>query len=452
MRSSSARAVLVAVLFVAAVMCTAVPARATTLPTLSVGSASVLEGDTGTHVMKVDVALSEPATTKVTVGYAVNSTSYPTPPGDAATSPSDFVAKSGTLTFAVNAKTGVTPVEKTLSITVNGDAIAESNETFLIFLGAPTGATVSDGLAVGTIINDDPAAPNGIPSVGVGDVEVFSGVSGPVHKAQVDVALSHPLTVASTVHYTVSGVTAVRSVDFTGPTSGVLTFPANTDEKTITISALPDQIVEDGRCVSITLSAPSAGLVLGRATGQVMIRDSSYRGCAGPRVTVAGDSITNLSTVDIRAAFSDAYNSRVEGFPGETIAQVTPFVQAQVATQPTASIVNLGTNDMGTNNQNWQHDLDQVVSIVGSVPCVEFVTIYAEYYANMTPPNTIGAQINAYLVNTVVPQHSNVHIVDWDAAVNADPSLISSFDHVHPTPAGRAWIASHLRSAVGTDC
>ena len=71
--------------------------------------------------------------------------------GTATTSNSDYVAKSGTLTFAPGETT------ETITIEVKGDSKQEANETFYLDLfgnspGAP-GFTKNRGL--GTILNDD---------------------------------------------------------------------------------------------------------------------------------------------------------------------------------------------------------------------------------------------------------------------------------------------------------
>ena len=44
---------------------------------------------------------------------------------------------------------------KTVAVKVNGDKIKESNETFVVNLSAPTGATLADGQGLGTLLNDD---------------------------------------------------------------------------------------------------------------------------------------------------------------------------------------------------------------------------------------------------------------------------------------------------------
>ena len=87
------------------------------------------------------VTLSAASASSVTVSYATaNGT---------ATAGSDYVAASGTLTFAAG------ETSKPIPVTVNGDTTVESNETFTVNLSGATGATIADAQGVGTITNDD---------------------------------------------------------------------------------------------------------------------------------------------------------------------------------------------------------------------------------------------------------------------------------------------------------
>src|SRR5262249_62211931 len=63
---------------------------------------------------------------------------------------SDYQAASGTLTFAPG------ETSKTITVLVNGDRLAESNETFAVNLSGATNATVAVGQGVGTILDDEP--------------------------------------------------------------------------------------------------------------------------------------------------------------------------------------------------------------------------------------------------------------------------------------------------------
>ena len=112
------------------------------VPTLSIGDAAVAEGNSGTTSLTFTVTLSAaPGAATVTVAYATEEGS--------ASAPQDFTATKGTLTFS-----GTTTTQ-TISVSVVGDTDVEPAETFRVVLASPSGATIGDGSATGTITNDD---------------------------------------------------------------------------------------------------------------------------------------------------------------------------------------------------------------------------------------------------------------------------------------------------------
>ena len=130
---------------------------------LSIGDVSVAEGNSGTSTATFTVTLSTAASSAVTVDYATaNGT---------ATAGSDYVAASGTLTFAAGTTT------RTLPVTVNGDTTGEANETFPVNLSAASGATLADAQGTGTIVNDD-----SVPTLSIGDMSTTEGQLG--HEAR----------------------------------------------------------------------------------------------------------------------------------------------------------------------------------------------------------------------------------------------------------------------------
>src|SRR5262249_43463388 len=111
--------------------------------TVALGSdVSLVEGDTGSQPLALTVSLSKPSGLAVTISYA-------TANGTATTTGADYVAASGTLTFAAG------ETLKTISVSVNGDTTVESNETFFVNLSNPSNATLGRAQAVGTIVNND---------------------------------------------------------------------------------------------------------------------------------------------------------------------------------------------------------------------------------------------------------------------------------------------------------
>jgi hypothetical protein len=111
-------------------------------PTLTISDVSKKEGRKGTISFTFTVTLSAPSAVPVTVNYA-------TADGSATVSDGDYVATSGTLTFAAG------QTSKTITISVKGDRKKEANETFLVNLLSASNALIADGQEVGTIRNDD---------------------------------------------------------------------------------------------------------------------------------------------------------------------------------------------------------------------------------------------------------------------------------------------------------
>ena len=113
-------------------------------PRISISDVTKVEGRKGQKVHFVfTVTLSAASDQAVTV-------SYRTADGTAKTSDGDYVAKTGTLTFAPGETT------KTITIEVKGDSKKESNETFYLDLfGLSSNALFTKSRGMGTILNDD---------------------------------------------------------------------------------------------------------------------------------------------------------------------------------------------------------------------------------------------------------------------------------------------------------
>ena len=107
-------------------------------PALAINDVTVAEGNAGTASATFTVSLSAASTETVVVSFA-------TANGTAAAG-SDYVAASGTLTFAPG------ETSQTVTVQVNGDRVGEPDEVFFINLGNAANATIADGLGTGTIV------------------------------------------------------------------------------------------------------------------------------------------------------------------------------------------------------------------------------------------------------------------------------------------------------------
>jgi CSLREA domain-containing protein len=107
------------------------------LPTLSIDDASLTRPASGTAPMTFTVRLSKAQTRPVTVRYATAN--------GKAVAVEDYVASSGTVTFAAGETT------KTVTVPIVGSQSDEPDKAFTVNLSAPFHALVADGSATGTV-------------------------------------------------------------------------------------------------------------------------------------------------------------------------------------------------------------------------------------------------------------------------------------------------------------
>ena len=113
---------------------------------LSIADSTVTEGDSGVVNALFPVTLSYPSELTVTVQYTTSEGSA-----------NDGVDYTGVLNATLTFTPGV--ISQTIAIAVLGDVELEANETFSVTLGSAQYATIDDGMAIGSILdNDTPTA------------------------------------------------------------------------------------------------------------------------------------------------------------------------------------------------------------------------------------------------------------------------------------------------------
>ena len=258
------------------------------VPSLSINDVSVAEGNSGTKNLTFTVSLSAASGQTVTATYATaNGT---------ATAGTDYVVANGTLTFAAG------ETSKTIAVTINGDALTEPDETFVVDLTSPTNATLADAQGQGTITNDDAA-----PSLSVNDVSVAEGNSG-TKPLTFTVVLANPSSQVVTVAYATANGTATAGSDYVA-TSGTLSFAAGETSKTVAITINGDVLNETNETFTLTLSAPvNATLTDALGAGTITNDDARPSLAVGDVAATEGNSGTkNLTfTVSLSAASGQA--------------------------------------------------------------------------------------------------------------------------------------------------
>ena len=110
---------------------------------VSIGDASVAEGNAGITTLSFAVTLSPASAKSASVDF--------TTADGTATAPTDYKSVSGTLSFKPGERA------KTLALSVIGDTTLEQDETLTVTLSNPVKATIANATATGTITNDDVA-------------------------------------------------------------------------------------------------------------------------------------------------------------------------------------------------------------------------------------------------------------------------------------------------------
>jgi streptogramin lyase len=225
------------------------------LPLVSIGDASVVEGNARARQVKLTVSLSKPSTKSVTVKYATKS--------GTASAGADFVGRSGTVTIPAGGTSAVVTIE------VKGDRTVEANEAFTVKLTNPQRAVRWRTTGTATISNDDSPSRAGV-RVSIGNALLVEG-----HQATralrfaVTLSESSPTTPVR-VHYATSPGTA-GAADFT-PTSGTVTIPARAVSGVVSVRIKSDTLDEPTERFTVRLSNPT-GATLHRTTATGTIND-----------------------------------------------------------------------------------------------------------------------------------------------------------------------------------
>jgi PKD repeat protein len=266
------------------------------VPQASIGDVTVSEGNSGTSAV-FTVTLSVPAASAQSIAY--------TTVDGTAQGGSDFVAASGTVTFAAG------EMQKTIVVSIVSDTTVEADEVFSVVISAPGGGVdIVDGQADGTIVNDD-LPPNQLP-VAQASATPVSGYS--------------PLTVAFTgsSSYDTDGSIASYSWTFGDGASSSAANPSHTyttvgtfvatltvvdnrggassTSKTITVQADPNAVAYVGD-IAMQKVASSGGSY---AQATVLIRRPNGTPVAGATVTGAWSGLVT----GLASAVTDA-NGRI---------------------------------------------------------------------------------------------------------------------------------------------
>ena len=220
---------------------------------LSIADAFVKEGRRGTNTLSFVVTLSPAAGVPVTVNAATaNGT---------ALAGSDYVAFNSVVTFPPGS------TQQSVTVIVDSDDLNEIDETFFVRLSGATGAAITDGEAIGTILNDDD-----LPALRVSDPVMREGNSGTTALTFM-VKLSNPSSFPVSVSYATADGSAQAGSDYVAA-SGSLTFAPGTTSQPVVVNVKGDTLREPNEHFFLQLSnAINAAIVYGRGIAIILNDD-----------------------------------------------------------------------------------------------------------------------------------------------------------------------------------
>jgi hypothetical protein len=236
--------------------------------TISVGDASVVEGDTATRYLSFPVTLSSVSNHTETVQYTLQGA--PTA-AMTAIAGADFTASSGTVSF--NAVNDRTPAIQYIKVPIIGDTtIAPTKQLRVVLSHASVGYAIARSTGYGTIIRDDPVAFKYL-AISVGDTTVYVGQHGN-REVLLPITLSRPWLGPLAMKWEILNTsTAAHNIDWYGPTTGIAIIPAATIGIPLTITIYANANFNGPEQIYLTISSLPApynlppGIGINRPTG-----------------------------------------------------------------------------------------------------------------------------------------------------------------------------------------
>ena len=273
------------------------------LPKISIADTTVEEGDTARFVVTLSPASDQTVTVR-----------YKTADGTADEG-TDYRGVSRTLTFAPG------NTRQSIAVPTRDDALDEPDETFTVRLRNPIGATLEDGSATGTLIDDDVPVPP--PTLSIADATVVEGET-----ARFAVGLSRASEETVTVSYRTAGGTAAAGRDF-DTAFGTLTFGPRTTQQVIAVPTREDKLDEPDETFLVTLSNPSGATIQdGTATGT--IADDDVRSLAPINRELLPEIGRALAFTAVRCRIEQAFSDMARGW-------AEPVVSPSLSVPPISS-------------------------------------------------------------------------------------------------------------------
>ena len=249
------------------------------LPAVLISPATVLASPAGPTDATFVVSLTSSSQQPVTVDYATAD--------GTATAGSDYVATSGTLTFAPGQS------QQSVAIPVDPEPAGVPIKTFSVNLSNPAGATVIEGQATGTILNF-----TFLPSVSIFNATAIASASGPT-TATFTVTLAPSSAQPVTVDYATVDGTATAGSDYVAIPTTPLTFAPGQTQQTITVTVNPEPAGGFAKTFNVDLFNPMAATIgVSQATGTILNPNTV------PSVSISSTTVASQLTAPTEATFT----------------------------------------------------------------------------------------------------------------------------------------------------
>ncbi|MBP8791833.1 MAG: HYR domain-containing protein, partial [Lutibacter sp.] len=356
-------------------------------PTVAiVNSVTHNEGNSGTTSYDFTVTLSKISDAEVKVDYT-------TADVNATIADSDYVKKSGTLTFAPG------ETSKTITVLVNGNTKVELNETFTVELSnlVTNGRAITFGntTGTGTITNDDSA------SLAINDVIVDEAAG----TARFTVTLTGEIQEAVTFNYAAANISPITASDYT-LTAGTITFEAGSvtgTEKYIDVTIKDDVIAEPTETYNINLT----GL---NASGQTNVSFSIAVGLG----TITDNDIVHLTLNGFTV--TETNGTQIKNF----------YVSRNIASQSAITLKFSTSNGTATSTSDYTIQTNVNVSL--SAASTVNVNV-----ANTTIAGDLIAEPTETFTGTITINNKNNQQVEFTTSGNVATATINDNDIVNIT-------------------
>jgi hypothetical protein len=340
-----------------------------------------------------------------------------------ATSPGDFTAKSGTVTFPANSSAA-----QTISVPITDDNTFNSNKYFYIQLSNPVNATLGNTDSYAYITDNDVV-------VDINPAQLTLEGAG---TALFTATLSAPSAQQVTVTYTTSDNSATAPDDYTA-TTGTITFPpGSVGPVSFTVPIVDDNVFDDYEGFTVTLSN-AVNATIGNASVLAYILDN--------------DTQINLSTpLAVAENGGNLTFSLYLTTPVDHVVTVNYATSDGNATQPGDYTAKTGTVTFPANSTAPQ---------TVTVPIIDDSDYDPGEYLNLELSNAVGGSIsNGYVSGYIIDNDAQISITSSvtvkENAGNASLTIVLSnpVDHVvtvnYITSDGAATTPGDYTAASGT--